>query len=91
MKPHRGTLILVLGILSVVCCGLFTGLPAFFMGKADLAEMTAGQMDPAGQGLTKTGQIIGLIGTILSLIYGLGYAVMLVLGIGVAAAGAGAN
>jgi len=21
MKPHRGTLILVLGILSLVCCG----------------------------------------------------------------------
>ncbi len=68
MKPHRGTLILVLGILSIPCCGLFTGIPAFIMGSSDLKEMDAGQMDPAGRGNTNAGKICGIIGTILSII-----------------------
>jgi len=64
MKPHRGTLILVLGILSLVICG-FLGIPAWIMGKNDLAEMQAGQLDPSGQSLTNAGRICGIIGTIL--------------------------
>lgn len=38
MEPHRGTLILVLGILSLTMCGLFTGIPAWIMGKNDLEK-----------------------------------------------------
>ncbi len=64
MKPHRGTLILVLGILSIVICG-FLGIPAWIMGKNDLAAMDAGQMDTAGRSLTNAGRICGMIGTIL--------------------------
>ncbi len=69
MKPHRGTLILVLGILSIVICG-FLGIPAWIMGKNDLAAMDAGQMDPAGRSVTNAGKICGIIGTVL-LILGL--------------------
>ena len=68
MKPHRGTTVLVLGILSLTCCGLFTGIPAMIMGKNDLAEMDAGTMDSAGRGTTNGGKICGIIGTILSVI-----------------------
>ncbi|MCW5551728.1 MAG: DUF4190 domain-containing protein [Verrucomicrobiae bacterium] len=64
MKPHRGTLILVLGILSLVICG-FLGIPAWIMGKNDLLEMDAGQMDPAGRSLTNAGRICGIIGCVL--------------------------
>jgi len=64
MKPHRGTLILVLGILSIVVCG-FLGIPAWIMGKNDLAAIDAGQMDPAGRSTTNAGRICGMIGTIL--------------------------
>jgi len=64
MKPHRGTLILVLGILSLVVCA-FLGIPAWIMGKNDLAAMDAGQMDPAGRSTTNAGRICGMIGTIL--------------------------
>ena len=46
LEPHRGTLILVLGILSLVLCSFFTGIPAWIMGKDDLAKIKAGQMDP---------------------------------------------
>jgi len=67
MKPHRGTLILVLGILSLVCCGLL-GIAAWLMGNTDLKEMAAGTMDPTGQGMTNAGKICGIIGTVLTIL-----------------------
>ncbi len=81
MKPHRGTTILVLGILSLVCCGLL-GIPAWLMGNADLKEMAAGTMDPAGQGTTNAGKICGIIGTVLAILgalVGIAYFVIVVL------------
>jgi hypothetical protein len=64
MKPHRGTLILVLGILGLVVCGPL-GIVAWIMGSGDLKEMDAGTMDPAGRGTTQAGKICGIIATIL--------------------------
>ena len=64
MKPHRGTLILVLGILSLLICQPI-GIAAWIMGKGDLAEMDAGQMDPEGRSLTSAGKICGMIGVLL--------------------------
>ena len=61
MEPHHGTLILVLGILSLVLCGLFTGIPAWIMGKGDLIKIRGGTMDPEGEGSTKAGMICGII------------------------------
>ncbi len=61
MEPHLGTLILVLGILSLVLCGLFTGIPAWIMGKGDLIKIRGGTMDPEGEGSTKAGMICGII------------------------------
>jgi hypothetical protein len=78
MKPHRGTLILVLGILTFVFCGIFTALPAWIMGNKDLKEMDAGTMDPSGRSLTNAGRILGMIGTILTVV-GAVIAVVLVL------------
>ena len=64
MKPHRGTLVLVLGILGLVVCGPL-GTAAWIMGNTDLKEMTAGLMDPSGRGNTNAGRICGMIATIL--------------------------
>ena len=65
-KPHRGVLILVLGIVSIVMgCGFLTGIPAWVMGNNDLKEMDQGIMDPSGRGMTQGGRIIGMIVTIL--------------------------
>ena len=69
MKPHRGTLILVLGILGLICCGIFTAIPAWIMGANDLKAMAQGEMDPSGEGLTKAGKIMGMIGVILGVIW----------------------
>ena len=69
MKAHRGTLILILGILGLVCCGIFTAIPAWIMGSSDLKEMDAGTMDPAGRGSTNAGKICGIIGCILTVVW----------------------
>jgi len=64
MKPHRGTVVLVLGILGLVLCAPL-GIAAWVMGSGDMREMDAGTMDPAGRGTTQAGKICGMIGTIL--------------------------
>ena len=65
MKTHRGTLILVLGILGIVLC-FPLAIVAWVMGKQDLKEMDAGTMDPSGRGNTNAGRICGMIGTLLA-------------------------
>ncbi|MFA6562290.1 MAG: DUF4190 domain-containing protein [Verrucomicrobiia bacterium] len=67
MKPHRATLILVLGILSLVLCAPL-GIAAWIMGNGDLKEMDAGTMDPSGRSNTTAGRICGIIGTVLLII-----------------------
>src|SRR4030042_6157410 len=64
LRPHRGTVILVLGILGIVCC-FICGIIAWVMGSSDLKEMSAGRMDPSGQGLTQAGKICGIVSVVL--------------------------
>ncbi|HUG90328.1 MAG TPA: DUF4190 domain-containing protein, partial [Planctomycetaceae bacterium] len=59
-QPHRGGLILTLGILGWVLCFPF-GIAAWVMGNEDLRRMERGQMDPAGEGLTRAGRILGIV------------------------------
>jgi hypothetical protein len=59
--PHRGGLILLLGLLGfVVGCPIFS-LMAWVMGSGDLREIRSGRMDPSGEGLTRAGQILGML------------------------------
>src|SRR5207249_7180801 len=67
LQPHHGTLILVLGILSIVICG-FLGPVAWVMGSNDLKEIRAGRMDPEGEGPANGGRVCGIIGTFLNLV-----------------------
>lgn len=88
MKPHRGTLILVLGILSLILCAPL-GIVAWVMGSADLKQIANGTMDPEGKQLTTIGRILGIIGTvvlILGIIFGLLFGILG--GIGAAMSGA---
>ena len=80
VQPHRGTLILVFGILGLVTCFVF-GIVAWIMGKGDLVKMADGTMDPSGESLTKAGVILGIVAACLNLIFFL-MAAMLVLGAG---------
>jgi hypothetical protein len=65
MKPHRGTLILVLGILGVVGVCAPLGIVAWIMGSGDLKQMDAGAMDPSGRSMTNAGRICGIVATAL--------------------------
>jgi hypothetical protein len=71
-EPHRGGLILTLGIISLVTLtfcpliGLIPGLIAWVLGQGDLRKIRARTMDPEGQGLTQGGWVCGIIGTALS-------------------------
>ena len=64
LAPHRGGVILALGIIGIVCC-FICGIIAWVMGNSDLREMAAGRMDRSGQGMTQAGKICGMIGVIL--------------------------
>jgi len=65
--PHRGTLILVLGILGLVVCGPL-GIGAWVMGNNDMREIRAGRMDPEGESLTNIGRILGMVATIFCIL-----------------------
>jgi hypothetical protein len=77
-EPHRGALVLSMGVLSLVMLslcypvGAVLGLVAWVMGQSDLRKFRRGDMDPAGQGLTQAGWICGIIGTVLNLLITLG-------------------
>lgn len=89
LAPHRGQLILILGILSLFVGGIFTAIPAWIMGNHDLKEMREGRMDPEGESNTNVGRIIGMVVTILNLVFcvcGGGCWLMMMIG---AAAGGG--
>ena len=72
--PHRGTLILVLGILSIVftIIGVILGPIAWVMGNNDMKEIRAGRMDREGEGTTNAGRICGIVGTVLGALTCLG-------------------
>ena len=79
LQPHRGTTILVLGILGLVCC-LILGIIAWIMGNGDLREMNAGRMDPEGRGLTNAGRICGIISVCLAIVAVAFWVIMFVIG-----------
>ena len=61
---NRPTIVLVLGILGIVCCGLLAPV-AWFMGSAELKSIRSGSSPAAGEGLAKAGMILGIIGSVL--------------------------
>ncbi len=64
----RATLILVLGILSIPCCGLLTGIPAIILGNTAKKEIAASGGTIGGSGAVNAGYICGIIGTVLSVV-----------------------
>ncbi len=64
LNPHRGGVILALGILGLVVC-FICGIIAWIMGNNDLREMAAGTMDLSGRGLTQAGRICGIVSVII--------------------------
>lgn len=65
VQPHRGGLALAFGILAWATCPLF-GIAAWAIAAQDLRAMRAGEMDPAGEGLTRAGLILGAINVVIT-------------------------
>ena len=63
-----------LGVASLVCCGLFTGIPAIFVGVHALNEIEVERGRLVGKGMAWAGIILGIVGTLGSLAVG-GYRV----------------
>jgi hypothetical protein len=70
-RAHRGSLILILGVIGLMfaCCfpagWVFGGL-ALSLGASDLQEMSRGRMDRAGRSLTQAGRWCGVAGAIIA-------------------------
>jgi hypothetical protein len=73
-RPHRGGLILGMGLLSFLLalpCGpldLLLALPTWIMGQGDLGRMRAHSMDNGGRGLTTVGTTCAIIATIVAIL-----------------------
>ena len=61
----QATLILVFGILSIICCGIFLGIPAIVLGRKALNEIDASGGAIGGRGKVKAGYICGIVGCVL--------------------------
>jgi predicted Zn finger-like uncharacterized protein len=77
-EPHRGGVIQAMGIASLVLAifyflfpiSLPLGIAAWVMGRRDLRKMERGLMDPGGRKKTRDGWLCGLIGAIMSVVFG---------------------
>jgi hypothetical protein len=79
----QGTMILVLGILSIVICQIL-GPFAWIMGRKALTEIDSSGRAYTNRSMVNAGMICGIIGTVL-LILALAYFVIVVVFLGVAA------
>lgn len=69
---------LILGILSMLCCSVFTGIPAIILGRQEEKDIKAGKSPASGEAFAKIGWILGLISSILTVLIILMYAVIAV-------------
>jgi hypothetical protein len=76
-EEGRGVLILILGIVSLVSFGPILGIPAWIMGRNDLRKIDQGRIPQSERSNTKTGMVLGIIGTLL-------FTFIIILGIAVA-------
>ncbi len=88
IEPHRGSLILTFGIVSLVgtmSCFLpvIFGILAWSFGVTDLRKMDSGLMDPSGRDMTNIGKILGIISVALSGLMILGIILYLVFIVGI--------
>ena len=73
-RPHtvgtdgKATTSLILGVLSILCFGIFTGLPAVVVGVMSRRDIARGGNAIGGAGIALGGIITGGLGSLLSLV-----------------------
>jgi len=70
LPPHRGGLIMALGLVSLIggwlfCLPIVVGPVAWILAQIDLRAIRAGEMDPTGESMVRTGQVCGIISTVI--------------------------
>lgn len=58
----------MLGILSWVGFGCFTGIPAWYLGNVALYDIAHGRADPRDRGIIQAGRMLGLINVVLVMV-----------------------
>jgi hypothetical protein len=71
LPPHRGALILTLGVISLVGLvlvlpGLVLGLITVILANVDLGAIRSGRMDPEGEAPTANGRTCGWVAVVLA-------------------------
>lgn len=87
----RTVVSLILGILSLSCCGFLTGIPAILIGRAEANAAKAGTINPSNQSMATIAFVLGIIGTIMSCASILIYLVLMALGVSLEQLGLGKN
>jgi hypothetical protein len=59
---------LVLGILGLLCCGFFTGIPAIILGKQGQNEIDRSNGTQSGRGMATAGFVLGIIACVWGVI-----------------------
>lgn len=88
MGSTRAVVTLILGILSLVCGGFLTGIPAIIIGHMELKAIKSGLAPKEGEAVTKVGFILGIVGTVLTCLAMLAIFAFALLGISLGAGGA---
>jgi len=60
---------LVCGILSLMGCSFFTGIPAIIIGKMEMRNIDQGLSPESNRNLAKIGLILGIVGTAISCLF----------------------
>lgn len=84
----RALVALILGILSLVCGGFLTGIPAIIIGNMELKAIKKGEAPKEGEGIAKVGYILGIVGTVLTCLAMMAMLLLMLLGISLGAGGA---
>ena len=79
----RAIAALILGILSLLCMGFLSGIPAIILGAMEMKAIKAGTSPVAGESAAKVGFVLGIVGTVLTCLTILGFVFMVILGISV--------
>lgn len=64
-ESSQATTILVLGILSIVCCAPL-GIVALVMGNNELRAIDEGRRPPENRGTASAGRVCGIVGLVLA-------------------------
>jgi len=83
----RATMTLILGVLSITCTGLFTGIPAIILGFMELRAIKSGHAPAEGAGNAKVGIALGFVGTLLMALAIIAIIIIIALGISLGSSG----